>query len=574
MSLAARLAALILAAIIPLVAVLVGSQRGLYRDIATDVRAETLQQVRFLAGDLSQLADGIRQVQAVLVEMPQIRGRDGEACSEMLHRLVDAQPLTNNILVADETGRIWCDGVHPAGYERSFTIADRGYFRQARSGNDFAIGRFARGRSSGAPVVHFATPVRDETGRFAGVVATAVDLKALAERLDRPNWSEDRATLVTDREGTILVRHPDNEAYVGTRMTPSLLTLLDDETFGTLDTEGTVDGVPRILGYVPPAANAGRFYVGVGVSRAEAYAVLDRANLQGVLVILLAGFAAAGAAWLVANRTVRRPVQQLLAATAAWRAGDLSVRAGLEGRGEIAELGRAFDSMAGELEATLQRKEMLLRELAHRTMNNLQVLGSLLSLQKKSVGDDAARRELDEAAGRVRAMATAYRSLHRTGGGGAVDFGRLLEDLCANVQSSMMAEGASCRAVAMPLVLASEVAMPMALVANELLTNAVKHGGATSEVEAILEPAGDVWRLCVRNRGRPLPPGFDARSATGFGLRMIAVMAGQAGGALTSESRDGWTSFTVTFAGEHTMQAQSAPEPPRLLPVSGPEATG
>ncbi|GGK27255.1 sensor histidine kinase [Salinarimonas ramus] len=558
MSLAARLAALVLAAILPLIAALALAQRGLYRDQEADVRAEALHQVRFLSGELSQIVDGIRQVQSVLVEIPAIREGDGESCSGILDRVVAGDALLNNVLVADRAGRLVCDGVHQPEDLSSYSVADRDYFREARRTGEFAIGTWAVGRSTGVPVVHFASPIQDDLGRFQGAIITAIDLAALGERLDRGRWNSDHATRVADREGTILLRHPDNDAYTGQRMTPALLALLDDAAPGTADVTETVDGVPRILGYVPPAANLGSFYVGIGVSRDEAYAILDQANWRGLLVMLLAGIVAAAAAWLVAQRAVRRPVQRVLDTAERWRAGDLDARSGLTGRGEIAALGRAFDALAEDLQATLGRKEMLLRELAHRTMNNLQVLGSLMTLQRKSVGDETARRELDEAAGRVRAMAAAYRNLHRSGSsGGSVDFARLLEELCTSVEGGLMPEGSRCVVTAMPLVLDAETAMPIALAANELLTNAVKHGGG-EDVEVILAPDDTAWRLTIRNQGPPLPAGFTPRTATGFGLRMVAAMADQAGGSLEIESEGGWTSFAVRFTAAAARQA-SAP---------------
>jgi two-component sensor histidine kinase len=544
MSLAARLAALILAAVLPLVVALLAGQKDLYREMEADVRAEALQQARFLAGDLSQLVDGIRQVQAVLAGTPQIREGDAQACTETLHRLVDGQALINNLLVTDANGDVWCDGVHQPEDVRIYNLADRRYFRRARADRVFATDGYTIGRSTNAPVVHFATPIEDAAGAFSGVVVTAVDLRALASRLQRPSWTDGQAILVADRDGLVLVRHPDNHAHLGRRLTPDLLALLDDRAPGAAEIGKTMDGVPRVIGYVPPLANPGGFYVGVGVSRAQAYAVLERANFQGVLLILGAGAAAALAAWFVASRTVRRPVAQLLASAERWRAGDLSARSGLSGDGEIAALGRAFDALAEDLQRTLDRKEMLLRELAHRTMNNLQVLGSLLTLQRRSVGDDAARRELDEAAGRVKAMAAAYRNLHRAGT--AVDFAQLIEELAASLQDGLMRQGGRIEVRAMPLVLTADRAMPLALAANELLTNAVKYGRA-GEVVVELAPSEGGWRLAVRNQGPALPEGFDPTRGSGFGLRMVATMAEQAGGRLACESRDGWTSFAVLF---------------------------
>lgn len=255
--------------------------------------------------------------------------------------------------------------------------------------------------------------------------------------------------------------------------------------------------------------------------------------------------AAAAAAWLVADRAVGRPLRRLAAGAARWRAGDLSARTGLSGRSEVGKLGLVFDGLAGELQAELARRDMLLRELAHRTMNNLQVLGALLTFQARTVGGDA-RRELREAAGRVDAMAAAYRSLHGSGGAGAVDLAAVLRELCDGLGSALVGPGGSCRVDARTLLLPAEAAMPLALVANELVTNAIKHGGPGGAVEVLLRPSGALWALTVRNRGA-LPAGFDPEHADGFGLRMAATMAEGAGGCLRFREAGGWVECTASF---------------------------
>lgn len=262
-------------------------------------------------------------------------------------------------------------------------------------------------------------------------------------------------------------------------------------------------------------------------------------------MLLLAGAMAATLAWIIASRMLRQPVQKLLATSERWRAGELSARSGLQGNDEIGQLGRAFDEMAADLERLVQRKQLLLRELAHRTMNNLQVLSSLLIMQKRGAPDEASRDQLNRATARVQAMAMAYRSLHSSGGGGSIDFGEMLHQLCGSLEESFLTGEARCRVTASSLIVGAESAMPMALVANELVTNAIKHGGAAT-VFVHLRPEQEHWKLTVRNAGE-LPPDFDLAQTQGFGLKMIRSMVGEAGGEVTFRSAEGWTECTVTF---------------------------
>ncbi len=545
MSLTTRLVALILAALLPVLAIQAANTSVLQAEQEREVGAAVRRQAEFLAGDLTQLVDGIRQVQAALAEMPQITGGVREACTPVIQGVVARQPVYRNVLVADADGMVWCNALLRDTFE-PYSIAHRDYFKGSKAGEAFAVGVFTRGMTTGADVLHFATPIRDGDGTFAGVVVTALDLTWLAQRLERPDWSEGRAVLVADREGTVLVRHPDNTTFAGRTVPDPLLALLGQAAPGVVDTEGTVDGVRRVIGYVPPGANPYGLYVGVGLSHEAAFGALRAAGERQLVLTLAVAALAALAAWMIAERGVRRPVRTLLAAAARWRKGDLSSRSGVGGSSELGQLGAAFDGLAAGLEAELARKDTLLRELAHRTMNNLQVLGAILALQAKGVSDGEARHELGEATSRVQAMALAYRSLHGSGTGGLVDLGHVLRELCANMAAAVMTGG--CKVEAPPLLLSSELAMPLALIANELVTNAAKHGGG-GPVEVWLGPDGAGWRLAVRNRGT-LPPGFDPARADGFGLRMVVAMAGQVGGRTSFHDGDGWTECAVIFTPE------------------------
>jgi two-component sensor histidine kinase len=202
--------------------------------------------------------------------------------------------------------------------------------------------------------------------------------------------------------------------------------------------------------------------------------------------------------------------------------------------------------MAADLEGSIQHKDMLLRELSHRVMNSLQTVAALFSGQARTVRDPEARRQFDQAVTRINSVALAYRRLHAADGVEVVDFAALLHELCADLQASMMPEGSPIQVDADPILLSPAQAMPLALVVNELVTNAVKHGGPQPVVTVKLGRSSEGCRLAVRSRGN-LPANYKPDATRGFGMRMVRSTVQQLNGHLEAASMGGETEFAISF---------------------------
>ncbi len=190
----------------------------------------------------------------------------------------------------------------------------------------------------------------------------------------------------------------------------------------------------------------------------------------------------------------------------------------------------------------------LLRELNHRVKNNMQMLHSLLSAAQRETASPEARRVLADATRRISAMAAAQKVLyeeHQPTSFTAEDF---LHSVCAMAQNGfdrkprIIVEKASG-------VLSNDMAMPLALILNELLTNAVKHGinGLDSgSIHVGLWEKDGAYRLWVKDGG----PGFDftpAKRKRSSGLGLVEGLARQLGGRFVVE-RDGGALCVVSFA--------------------------
>jgi two-component sensor histidine kinase len=172
-------------------------------------------------------------------------------------------------------------------------------------------------------------------------------------------------------------------------------------------------------------------------------------------------------------------------------------------------------------------QRMLLNELNHRVKNNMQMIQSLLDAAGRKVRDNEARGVLDEAGRRIAAMAAAQRALYGTPDATRFDAGEFLSAVCKTIQETLPPEvHLSCEESAGQL--PNDVAMPLALIVNELVTNAVKHSGAgqrSTSVRTSLSSEYDAFVLCVEDDG----PGFDFDSVRNraSGLRLVQGLARQ-----------------------------------------------
>ncbi len=202
--------------------------------------------------------------------------------------------------------------------------------------------------------------------------------------------------------------------------------------------------------------------------------------------------------------------------------------------------------MAGGLQQAIQVKDMLLRELNHRVMNSLQTISALFSMLLRALDDPDARTQFSDAVSRINSIALAYRRMHAAEGAETIDLAEFLAELCADIGNSLMPEGSPCRVEGEPLLLGSQEASSLALIVNELLTNAIKYGNNGSPIDVTLARAGDAYRLSIRNEGRR-PPDYDLEDQSVFGIRMVRMLADRMGGWLEVASTAGYTEFSVTF---------------------------
>ncbi len=205
-------------------------------------------------------------------------------------------------------------------------------------------------------------------------------------------------------------------------------------------------------------------------------------------------------------------------------------------------------------------KDVTIREMHHRVKNNLQTISSLLSLQARRLEAPEARRAIDDAVARIRAIALVHETLSTTTGASQeVDFDEIVRPLVRLVEEGLLSPE---RRVQLLVdgdagALRAEVATPLAVVMTELLQNAVRHGfpddGVHGSGTVLVSLDNDGRRLSMQvvddGVGLPLgedgePVGLDA--STSLGLTIVRTLVGELGGSLQISS-DGGTSFELAI---------------------------
>jgi PAS domain S-box-containing protein len=123
------------------------------------------------------------------------------------------------------------------------------------------------------------------------------------------------------------------------------------------------------------------------------------------------------------------------------------------------------------------QSETLLKEIHHRVKNNMQVVSSLLSIQSSQLKDAAQRDVFLECRERIRAMSLIHDRLYSTGKYADIDFGDYLREMVSLITSSNRPAGAEVRIdlQVQPVEVPVEKAVPLSLIASELVLNSLKH---------------------------------------------------------------------------------------------------
>jgi two-component sensor histidine kinase len=214
-------------------------------------------------------------------------------------------------------------------------------------------------------------------------------------------------------------------------------------------------------------------------------------------------------------------------------------------------LGMAIERQRYErsLKTALELQRALLAEITHRVKNGLAIVASMLKLQASEVNDSALTVHLEEAAHRVSAVAKAHERIHQSNGPDRLELGTYVRDVCQDLNEAV--PGCQIKVTVEPgIIVTTDRGVPIALMANELITNAAKYAYQDHQSGTIWVRVGrgadDTIVLSVRDKGRGLPADFELRSAPGLGMRIVNAFSRQLNGTVEVRRLKPGTEFVVT----------------------------
>jgi C4-dicarboxylate-specific signal transduction histidine kinase len=195
MSLMGRLYALVFLAVVPAIGLLFFNDWSERDRRRIDAEAQALRYARLISGDLDRLFEGARALLKVVSEAPVVLTFRDPECGGYLNRLENANAATTSVSVFDLNGDRQCSDV------AQVNITDRSYFQRALLTDEFIVGEYVLGKTSGVAVLPFAQRIKRD-GQVIGVIVTTLRLDWLRQYLaGKSNEFPPSTSITGDRQG-------------------------------------------------------------------------------------------------------------------------------------------------------------------------------------------------------------------------------------------------------------------------------------------------------------------------------------------------------------------------------------
>lgn len=217
---------------------------------------------------------------------------------------------------------------------------------------------------------------------------------------------------------------------------------------------------------------------------------------------------------------------------------------------ELLAANAALQKTTESLEASLNEKEVLLREVYHRVKNNLQIVTSLVRLQASRTKSAEVGEELSSLAGRIRALSLIHDKLYQRQNVARIGLDEYVTELCDQLgklltdpEGRVKVHCSVCREV-IPL----DSAIHIGLFLNEVVTNAFRHGfpdDRSGAIDVALDRNDANLTISVKDEGVGIPDTETTGHASSLGMTLMRTMAAALNGDLSVE-RNGGTEVRLT----------------------------
>ncbi len=204
-----------------------------------------------------------------------------------------------------------------------------------------------------------------------------------------------------------------------------------------------------------------------------------------------------------------------------------------------------------ETKQSLREKEILLKEIHHRVKNNMQVISSLLMLQKETIPDPEMRELFSQSESRVYSIALVHEKLYQSENLSRIEYGEYLSMMGEYIFSSRQVRTGT---IALDIhadgiYLSIDKAVPLSLITNELLTNSLKHAfpdGRKGTITIRVEKKENTIIYRFSDDGIGFPADIDFEDTQTLGMQLITSLVNQLLGTINLRREKG-TAYEIVF---------------------------
>lgn len=313
-------------------------------------KANALNVVYDIAFQQEHIVENTRVFLMTLAKLPEVQNRNADKCDKLFGTLLKEQPLYATIFAVTADGIIFSSALP----FKSQSIIHQKFYKDTIATRAFTIGEFGIGSISKRPVLSFAYPVLNTKNKIKAIIAVTLDLARYSKVFSLSQLPKDSQLILTDQQGMIIYHHPGYKEYIGKPDFPGIVKQMENQKDSGTFIASDADKIKRLYAYKKLRLQGSKLpYLNIRVGIPEETAL---AGARQILFHNLISFSAISIIalfffWFVGDKLITRKVARLAHTAKRIGRGNLNARTDLEHRGgELAQLAKAFDEMAEELQ--------------------------------------------------------------------------------------------------------------------------------------------------------------------------------------------------------------------------------
>ncbi len=411
------------------------------------------------------------------------------------------------------------------------SVRDEWYFRVSQMDNNYELNINPDLANRDTLTIFINYKVHDYNGVFLGAAGVGLDIHSVVDFMDEYSEKYNRNIFFADKEGTIVLKNESFPSEIMNIKDAPCFSVLSDRILGEAQISAkyrcgkhTVHLNKRFV----PELN---WHLFVEQSEEDTISGINSALFLNLIICAII------TAIVVFLTTVSISLYQKITR---------------KQQDEIFDKNKELEQKNTQLEAAIKEKTnaleqntLLMREMNHRVKNNLATIQSLLSLQSNKQIDDASRMALRESEGRIRTIAHLHQLLSRHTDLSKMSIRNYANDLVNDIVSAFDVDTEKIKVTVdvADLYLDMNLVIPLALILNELITNAFKYAfldreNGNLEITAQMSK-DDGFELVVRDDGSGLPEGFSVEESDSLGTMIVSMLVEQIHGKLSISSQPG-----------------------------------